>query len=53
MATVLPFHRAVVSDPAFTDEPFSVYTRWIETDWSADVEPRTPTRPRRRPPASE
>jgi acetyl-CoA/propionyl-CoA carboxylase, biotin carboxylase, biotin carboxyl carrier protein len=40
MPTVLPFHRAVVSDPAFTGEPFSVYTRWIETDWSADVEPQ-------------
>ncbi|HLH59217.1 MAG TPA: biotin/lipoyl-containing protein, partial [Streptosporangiaceae bacterium] len=40
MPTVLPFHRAVVSDPAFTDEPFTVYTRWIETDWSADVEPQ-------------
>jgi acetyl-CoA/propionyl-CoA carboxylase, biotin carboxylase, biotin carboxyl carrier protein len=40
MPTVLPFHRAVVADPAFTGEPFSVYTRWIETDWSADVEPQ-------------
>jgi acetyl-CoA/propionyl-CoA carboxylase, biotin carboxylase, biotin carboxyl carrier protein len=40
MPTVLPFHRAVVSDPAFTHEPFSVYTRWIETDFSADLEPQ-------------
>ena len=40
MPTVLPFHRAVVSDPAFTDEPIQRHTRWIETDWSADVEPQ-------------
>jgi acetyl-CoA/propionyl-CoA carboxylase biotin carboxyl carrier protein len=40
MPTVLPFHRAVVSDPAFTGEPFSVYTRWIETDFAADLEPQ-------------
>jgi acetyl-CoA/propionyl-CoA carboxylase biotin carboxyl carrier protein len=40
MPTVLPFHRAVVSDPAFTSEPFTVYTRWIETDFAADLEPQ-------------
>jgi len=34
MATVLPFHRAVVRDPAFTAEPFTVYTRWIETGFA-------------------
>ena len=39
MATVLPFHRAVVRDPAFTDSPFTVHTRWIETEWSGGVEP--------------
>ncbi len=39
MATVLPFHRAVVRDPAFTSEPFTVHTRWIETEWAAEVEP--------------
>lgn len=33
MATVLPFHRAVVRDPAFTTDPFTVFTRWIETDF--------------------
>ncbi len=33
MATALPFHRAVVGDPAFTDEPFRVYTRWIEEEF--------------------
>ncbi len=40
MPTVLPFHRAVVNDPAFTGEPFSVFTRWIETEFSADLEPQ-------------
>jgi acetyl-CoA/propionyl-CoA carboxylase biotin carboxyl carrier protein len=39
MATVLPFHRAVVRDPAFTGEPFSVHTRWIETEWAGDIPP--------------
>jgi acetyl-CoA/propionyl-CoA carboxylase biotin carboxyl carrier protein len=40
MPTVLPFHRAVVNDPAFTGEPFTVFTRWIETEFSADLEPQ-------------
>ncbi|MGZ4532844.1 MAG: acetyl/propionyl/methylcrotonyl-CoA carboxylase subunit alpha [Mycobacteriaceae bacterium] len=41
MATVLPFHRLVVSDPAFIgdDEGFAVHTRWIETEWENTVEP--------------
>ncbi|HEX2416783.1 MAG TPA: biotin carboxylase N-terminal domain-containing protein [Micromonosporaceae bacterium] len=42
MATALPFHRAVVRDPAFAadlDQPFAVHTRWIETEWSADIPP--------------
>ena len=39
LPTVLPFHRKIVRDPAFTDEPFSVYTRWIETDFVNDIEP--------------
>ncbi|GAB2609584.1 acetyl-/propionyl-CoA carboxylase subunit alpha [Paractinoplanes abujensis] len=39
MATALPFHRAVVRDPAFTAEPFTVHTRWIETEWAGGVEP--------------
>ncbi|MGN7190879.1 biotin carboxylase N-terminal domain-containing protein [Curtobacterium sp. MCBA15_004] len=40
LPTVLPFHRAVVSDPAFAtsdDEPFSIYTQWIETDFQNDI----------------
>jgi acetyl-CoA/propionyl-CoA carboxylase biotin carboxyl carrier protein len=39
MPTVLPFHRAVVRDPAFTDEPFRVHTRWIETEFGGEIEP--------------
>jgi acetyl-CoA/propionyl-CoA carboxylase biotin carboxyl carrier protein len=36
IATALTFHRAVVRDPAFAtsdDVPFSVHTRWIETEF--------------------
>jgi acetyl-CoA/propionyl-CoA carboxylase biotin carboxyl carrier protein len=39
LPTVLPFHRAVVRDPDFTDAPFRVHTRWIETDWAGGLEP--------------
>ena len=39
LPTVLPFHRAVVADPAFTGEPFAVHTRWIETEFAADIPP--------------
>ncbi|HUC57411.1 MAG TPA: biotin carboxylase N-terminal domain-containing protein [Streptosporangiaceae bacterium] len=39
MPTVLPFHRAVVDDPAFTSEPFTVHTRWIETEFSGNLAP--------------
>jgi acetyl-CoA/propionyl-CoA carboxylase, biotin carboxylase, biotin carboxyl carrier protein len=43
LATVIPFHRAVVSDPAFVgdDNGFSVHTRWIETEWNNTIEPFT------------
>jgi acetyl-CoA/propionyl-CoA carboxylase biotin carboxyl carrier protein len=41
IATVLPFHRAVVRDEAFTGDPFTVHTRWIETEWSGGVAPFT------------
>ncbi|HEY9390296.1 MAG TPA: biotin carboxylase N-terminal domain-containing protein, partial [Mycobacteriales bacterium] len=37
MATALPFHRAVVRDPAFTTEPFHVHTRWIETEFDNQI----------------
>lgn len=37
VASVLPFHRAVVQDPAFTAEQgFGVHTRWIETEMQQD-----------------
>jgi len=39
MPTVIPFHRAVVRDEAFTSEPFTVHTRWIETEWDNQVPP--------------
>ena len=38
MATVLPFHRLVVDDPAFAED-FTVHTRWIETEWDNTVAP--------------
>jgi acetyl-CoA/propionyl-CoA carboxylase biotin carboxyl carrier protein len=44
LPTVLPFHRDIVNHPAFapTDgEPFSVYTRWIETEYDNQLEPWT------------
>ncbi len=41
MATALPFHRAVVADPAFApadpEQPFTVHTRWIETEFVNDI----------------
>jgi acetyl-CoA/propionyl-CoA carboxylase biotin carboxyl carrier protein len=43
LASVLPFHRAVVSDPAFAPadpaEHFTVHTRWIETEFANTIEP--------------
>ncbi|MGW1200993.1 acetyl/propionyl/methylcrotonyl-CoA carboxylase subunit alpha [Streptomyces sp. NPDC002536] len=39
MATAIPFHRAVVTDPAFTSDPFRVHTRWIETEFANTVQP--------------
>jgi acetyl-CoA/propionyl-CoA carboxylase biotin carboxyl carrier protein len=41
MATAIPFHRAVVTDPAFTADPFRVHTRWIETEFVNDIKPFT------------
>ncbi|WP_434621204.1 acetyl/propionyl/methylcrotonyl-CoA carboxylase subunit alpha [Arthrobacter sp. A5] len=40
MPTVLPFHRAVVADPAFAPSdgsPFTVHTRWIETEFNNTI----------------
>ncbi|MGE0107675.1 MAG: acetyl/propionyl/methylcrotonyl-CoA carboxylase subunit alpha, partial [Thiomonas sp.] len=39
VASVLPFHRAVVNDPAFHgEEGLGVHTRWIETEMSTHFE---------------
>ncbi|RMB76354.1 acetyl/propionyl/methylcrotonyl-CoA carboxylase subunit alpha [Rhodococcus sp. SBT000017] len=47
LATVIPFHAAVVSDPAFIGdgESFDVHTRWIETEWDNQVPPFTAGQP--------
>jgi acetyl-CoA/propionyl-CoA carboxylase biotin carboxyl carrier protein len=42
MATALPFHRAVVRDEAFTSDPFTIFTRWIETEFDNMIEPFGP-----------
>ncbi|WP_314171789.1 acetyl/propionyl/methylcrotonyl-CoA carboxylase subunit alpha [Streptomyces winkii] len=49
MATAIPFHRTVVTDPAFAPEvtgrdgePFTVHTRWIETEFVNTITPFTP-----------
>jgi acetyl-CoA/propionyl-CoA carboxylase, biotin carboxylase, biotin carboxyl carrier protein len=39
IATAIPFHRAVVDDPAFYSEPFTVHTRWIETEFDNIIAP--------------
>jgi len=41
MPTVIPFHRAVVDDPAFVGDGtgFEVYTSWIETDFANTIPP--------------
>jgi acetyl-CoA/propionyl-CoA carboxylase biotin carboxyl carrier protein len=45
MATAIPFHRTVVTDPAFAPElsgsttPFTVHTRWIETEFANRIPP--------------
>ncbi|MER7957258.1 biotin carboxylase N-terminal domain-containing protein [Streptomyces sp. NPDC096030] len=42
MATAIPFHQAVVVDPAFTADPFRVHTRWIETEFDNQIKPFAP-----------
>jgi acetyl-CoA/propionyl-CoA carboxylase biotin carboxyl carrier protein len=39
MATLIPFHRKVVREEAFTSEPFTVHNRWIETEFENDIPP--------------
>ncbi|MFD2027768.1 acetyl/propionyl/methylcrotonyl-CoA carboxylase subunit alpha [Promicromonospora aerolata] len=42
--TVLPFHRAVLADPAFTGSAdgsgFAVHTQWIETELLTSIDPQ-------------
>jgi acetyl-CoA/propionyl-CoA carboxylase biotin carboxyl carrier protein len=48
MPTVLPFHRAVVADPAFApegDKPFTIHTRWIDTQFDNTIEQRAGAHP--------
>ncbi len=41
MPTVIPFHQAVVNDPAYIGDgtKFDVYTSWIETEFDNQIEP--------------
>ncbi|PZF79227.1 ATP-binding protein [Jiangella anatolica] len=43
LATVIPFHRAVLDDAAFVPaadgDAFAVHTRWIETEWDNRIAP--------------
>lgn len=43
MPTVIPFHEAVLNEPAFTaeDGKFGVYTLWIESEFDNTIEPYT------------
>ncbi|HSU48815.1 MAG TPA: biotin carboxylase N-terminal domain-containing protein [Arthrobacter sp.] len=45
--TVIPFDLAVVSDPAFApaEGPFTVHTRWIETEFTNNLPAWTPDGP--------
>jgi acetyl-CoA/propionyl-CoA carboxylase biotin carboxyl carrier protein len=45
MPTAIPFHQAVVNDPAYTaaNGSFEVYTTWIETDFDNQITPYTGT----------
>ena len=38
LATALPFHRAIMEDPSFTDN-FSVYTSYIENEFKNEIPP--------------
>lgn len=53
MPTVIPFHRTIVDDPAFTAAggSFDVYTTWIETDFVNQIPPFSGTKGQAEPPA--
>lgn len=40
LATAIPFHRAIMEDPAFT-ENFSIYTSYIENEFKNEIPPFT------------
>jgi acetyl-CoA/propionyl-CoA carboxylase, biotin carboxylase, biotin carboxyl carrier protein len=44
IATVLPFHRAVLAEPAFTapNGGFRVHTQWVDSEFENDIVPFTP-----------
>jgi acetyl-CoA/propionyl-CoA carboxylase biotin carboxyl carrier protein len=37
--TPIGFYRAVLAEPAFTQPPLRVHTRWIETEFTGQIEP--------------
>ena len=45
LPTVIPFHQAIVTEPAFTAEDgnFTVYTKWIEEEWVNELPEYTDT----------
>ncbi|MFG3519483.1 acetyl/propionyl/methylcrotonyl-CoA carboxylase subunit alpha [Nocardia nova] len=47
LATVLPFDRHIVTNPAFVGDgtKFDVYTKWIENEWENTIEPYTGGQP--------
>ncbi|AHH15957.1 acetyl-/propionyl-CoA carboxylase alpha subunit [Nocardia nova SH22a] len=52
LATVIPFDRHIVTNPAFIghvnadgSETFDVYTKWIENEWDNTIEPYTGGQP--------
>ena len=47
MPTVLPFHRAVLDQPAFvgSGDGFGIHTRWIETEFDVTIPPHVGSAP--------
>ena len=47
LATVIPFDRHIVTNPAFVGDgtKFDVYTKWIENEWENTIEPYTGGQP--------
>ena len=42
LATAIPFHRAILEDPAFTED-FKIYTSYIENEFKNDIPAFVPT----------